>query len=53
MSIVFVALFALVVAGFSVLRQYKRGLVVRLGRYQGTREAGLTWIVPLVRSAGS
>ncbi|GAC1645355.1 MAG: slipin family protein [Acidobacteriaceae bacterium] len=39
---------AIVLAGFRVLQQYQRGLVFRLGRYQSTRNAGLTWIIPLI-----
>ena len=33
-------------SGLRVLQQYQRGLVFRLGRYAGTREPGLTWIIP-------
>ena len=42
----FLAILAL--SGLRVLQQYQRGLVFRLGRYQGTREPGLTWIIPVV-----
>jgi regulator of protease activity HflC (stomatin/prohibitin superfamily) len=35
-----------VLSGLRVLQQYQRGLVFRLGRYSGTREPGLTWIIP-------
>ena len=37
----------LMLSGLRVLQQYQRGLVFRLGRYQSTREPGLTWIIPL------
>src|SRR5277367_5011396 len=36
------------ISGFRVLQQYQRGLVFRLGRYGGTREPGLTWIIPVI-----
>jgi len=36
------------VLGLRVLQQYQRGLLFRLGRYRGTREPGLTWIIPLI-----
>jgi regulator of protease activity HflC (stomatin/prohibitin superfamily) len=35
-------------SGLRVLQQYQRGLVFRLGRYEGTREPGLRWIIPVV-----
>ncbi len=38
----------LALSGLRVLQQYQRGLVFRLGRYQGTREPGLRWIIPVV-----
>jgi regulator of protease activity HflC (stomatin/prohibitin superfamily) len=34
--------------GLRILQQYQRGLVFRLGRYESTREPGLTWIIPFV-----
>ena len=36
------------VLGLRVLQQYQRGLLFRLGRYRGTREPGLTWIIPFI-----
>ena len=36
------------ILGLRILQQYQRGLLFRLGRYQGTREPGLTWIIPMV-----
>lgn len=38
----------LAISGLRVLQQYQRGLVFRLGRYQGTREPGLRWIIPVI-----
>ena len=38
----------LALSGLRVLQQYQRGLVFRLGRYEGTREPGLRWIIPVI-----
>ena len=50
MPILFIIFFPLIVAlyGFRILQQYQRGLLFRLGRYQSTREPGLTWIIPFI-----
>jgi regulator of protease activity HflC (stomatin/prohibitin superfamily) len=37
---------ALFVAGVRILAEYERGVVFRLGRYNGVKEAGLKWIIP-------
>jgi regulator of protease activity HflC (stomatin/prohibitin superfamily) len=34
------------VSGVRILPEYERGVVFRLGRYVGTREAGFRWIIP-------
>ena len=34
------------ISGFRVLKEYERGVVLRLGRFQGVRSAGLKWIIP-------
>lgn len=39
-------LLVIALSGLRVLQQYQRGLIFRLGRYQSTREPGLTWIIP-------
>ncbi len=39
-------LLAIFLLGVRVLREYERGVLFRLGRYAGTREAGLRWIIP-------
>ncbi len=39
-------LLALAFAGFRVLKEYERGVVFRLGRFNGVRTAGLKWIIP-------
>lgn len=38
----------LLLAGFRVLAEYERGVLYRLGRFQGVKGAGLKWIIPLV-----
>ena len=35
-------------AGVRILNEYERGVVFRLGRYVGTKGAGLRWIIPMV-----
>lgn len=37
---------AFLFAGLRVLQEYERGVVFRLGRFAGVKEAGLTWIIP-------
>ena len=39
-------LLALAFSGFRVLKEYERGVVFRLGRFNGVRTAGLKWIIP-------
>ena len=39
-------LLVFVIAGFRVLAEYERGVLFRLGRYNGVRTAGLKWIIP-------
>ena len=39
-------LLALAFAGFRVLAEYERGVIFRLGRFNGVRTAGLKWIIP-------
>ncbi len=36
----------LVMMGFRVITEYERGVVFRLGRFAGVKEAGLKWIIP-------
>jgi regulator of protease activity HflC (stomatin/prohibitin superfamily) len=40
------ALVLFVLAGIRILNEYERGVVFRLGRYAGVKEAGLRWIIP-------
>lgn len=37
-----------IISGFKVLKEYERGVVLRLGRFQGVRTAGLKWIFPFI-----
>lgn len=48
MAIVLFLIFALLflVLGVRILPEYERGVLFRLGRYAGTRTAGLRWIIP-------
>ncbi len=39
-------LLALAFLGFRVLAEYERGVIFRLGRFNGVRTAGLKWILP-------
>jgi regulator of protease activity HflC (stomatin/prohibitin superfamily) len=39
-------LLALAFAGLGVLEEYERGVIFRLGRFNGVRSAGLKWIIP-------
>jgi len=40
----------MIVSGLRVISQFERGVVLTLGRYSGTRQPGLTVIVPLIQS---
>lgn len=40
-------LFAVLSSGFRIAQEYQRGVVFRLGRFQGLRGPGLYWILPL------
>ncbi len=49
MTAILIFVFILAVIGFAgvrILKEYDRGVVFRFGRYQGTRGAGLNWIIP-------
>ncbi len=37
---------AFVFAGIRILNEYERGVIFRLGRYNGVKTAGLRWIIP-------
>ena len=42
-----VVIFVIFLSGFRVAQEYERGVVFRLGRFQGLRGPGLYWIIPL------
>lgn len=46
--ILVLALVALVASGLRVLQEYERGVVFRLGRFAGVKQAGLQFIIPVV-----
>ena len=39
---------AIALLGFRVLKEYERGVIFRLGRFNGIKPAGLRWIIPMV-----
>lgn len=41
---------ALAAAGLRMLYQYERGVVFTLGKFEGIREPGLTWILPGIQT---
>jgi regulator of protease activity HflC (stomatin/prohibitin superfamily) len=44
---VFIAVVAvLIVMGVRIITEYERGVVFRLGRFSGVKDAGLKWIIP-------
>ncbi len=43
-------LILLLFSGVKLLYQYERGVVFHLGKYSGTREPGLTIIIPIIQS---
>ncbi|MHB2018480.1 MAG: SPFH domain-containing protein [Candidatus Xenobia bacterium] len=49
-GMLFIILIVIVASGLRVVQQYQRGVVFRLGRVIGLREAGLCWVIPLIDS---
>jgi hypothetical protein len=45
--IVFIAVVIIALSGLRVAQEYERGVIFRLGRYNGLRGPGLYWIIPL------
>ena len=39
---------AFFVSGIRIIKEYDRGVIFRLGRFNGVKQAGLNWIIPLV-----
>src|SRR4051812_3673180 len=42
-----IAVLVFLLAGIKVINQYERGVVLTLGRYSGTKEPGLKYVVPI------
>jgi regulator of protease activity HflC (stomatin/prohibitin superfamily) len=45
-----VVLVGLVLSAIKLLYQYERGVVFTLGKYSGTRDPGITFIIPVIQS---
>ena len=43
-----VGILIILFAGFKTVRPIERGIIERFGKYQRTKEAGLTWIIPMI-----
>ncbi|MFC2145650.1 SPFH domain-containing protein, partial [Actinomycetota bacterium] len=43
-----VGILIILFAGFKTVRPIERGVIERFGKYQRTKEAGLTWIIPMI-----
>jgi regulator of protease activity HflC (stomatin/prohibitin superfamily) len=46
-TIIGIIILLLALSGIRIANEYQRGVVFRLGRYQGTRGPGLYWLIPL------
>ena len=47
LDVLIIGLVAVALSGLRVAQEYERGVVFRLGRYNGLRGPGLYWIIPL------
>jgi len=47
---VLIAVGALLMSAIKLLYQYERGVIFTLGKYSGTRDPGLTFIIPIVQT---
>ena len=43
-----VGILVILFAGFKTVRPIERGVIERFGKYLRTKEAGLTWIIPMI-----
>jgi regulator of protease activity HflC (stomatin/prohibitin superfamily) len=50
MAVIALVVIFTAISGIRIVRPYEKGLVERLGRYQSTRDSGLTFIVPYIDS---
>jgi regulator of protease activity HflC (stomatin/prohibitin superfamily) len=41
-------IFVLFLLGLRLINQYERGVVLRLGKYNDTRQPGLRWVIPFI-----
>lgn len=48
LQLIIYAVVVLVILGLRTVQQYQKGVVFRLGKIVGTKEPGLTWIIPYV-----
>lgn len=48
--ILFVPVVVFIAAGIRVVKQYERGVVLTLGKFSGTRDPGLRFIVPIIQT---
>lgn len=39
----------IIIMGLRVINQYERAVILTLGKYSGTRSAGLTWVFPFIQ----
>jgi regulator of protease activity HflC (stomatin/prohibitin superfamily) len=46
--LVVVGLVIILFSGFRTVRPIERGIIERFGKYQRTKEAGLTWVIPMI-----
>src|SRR6185437_9634452 len=50
MTIVVIIILVILFGGVRVVQQYQKGVVFQFGKIIGTREPGLTWVVPIFQS---
>lgn len=49
-GVIFVLAFLVVVRGIRLLYEYERGVIFTLGKYSGTRDPGLTIVIPVIQN---
>jgi regulator of protease activity HflC (stomatin/prohibitin superfamily) len=50
LGVVVFVLFFLFISGVRLIYQYERGIVFSLGKYSGTRDPGLTLLIPIIQT---
>src|SRR3990167_4595017 len=48
-TFLFIFIILMLLSGIKLLYQYERGVVFTLGKYNGVKEPGLRWIVPVIQ----